>query len=150
VSGSVVARLCQHAKARKTMQVDRSQPEIIWSDGAMFEIARTFPRELQELITNPTLTRDLRPILKRMSPDPAQGWQEAKIVKAGRGQEHAEIESKDGQLTLRVASPYFDYVHGRHPGARIWVKDRLNAVLFIVDGTLRAAVMPIAGPASAR
>ena len=150
VSGSVVARLCQHAKARKIMHVDRSQPEIIWSDGAMFEIARTFPRELQELIANPTSTRDLRLILKRMSPDPAQGWQEAKIVKAGRGQEHAMIESRDGKVTLRVASPYFDYVHDRYPAARISIKDRLNAVLFIVDGTLRAAVMPIAGPASAR
>jgi hypothetical protein len=150
VSDSVVARLCQHVKARKIMQVDRSQPEIIWSDGAMLETARTFPRELQELITNSTSTRDLRLILKRMSPDPAQGWQEAKIIKTGRGQEHAVIQSRDGKITLNVASPYFDYVHGRYPGARLWVKDRLNAVLFIVDGTLRATVMPIAGPAGAR
>ena len=150
VSGSAVTRLCQHVKARKIMYVDRSQPEIIWSDGAMFEIARTFPRELQELIASPTSTRDLRLILKRMSPDPAQGWQEAKIVKLGRGQERAVVESGDGKLTLHVASPYFDYVHERYPGARLWIKDPLNAVLFIVDGTLRASVMPIAGPASAR
>ena len=150
VSGSVVARLCQHVKARKIMYVDRSQPEIVWSDGAMFEIARTFPRELQELIASPTSSRDLRLILKRMSPDPAQGWQEAKILKSGRGQEHAEIQSRDGKITLRLASPYFDYVHDRYPGARIWIKNHLNAVLFLVDGTLRASVMPIAGPASAR
>ena len=150
MSDSVVARLCQHVKARKIMHVDRSQPEIIWSDGAMFEIAHTFPRELQELIATPTSTRDLRLILKRMSPDPAQGWQEAKIIKSARGQEHAVIQSGDGKVTLNVASPYFDYVHERYPSARIWVKDRLNAVLFTLDGTLRASVMPLAGPAVAR
>ena len=150
VGGSVVARLCQHVKARKVIYVDRSQPEIIWSDGAMFEIAKTFPRELQELIASPTSARDLRLILKRMSPDPAQGWQEAKIIKAGRSQEHAVIQSRDGKVTLHVASPYFDYVHERYPGARIWIKSHLDAVLFLVDGTLRASVMPIAGPAGAR
>jgi hypothetical protein len=149
VSASALARLCEHVKGRKIMYVDRSQPEIIWSDGAMFEIARTFPRELQELIANPTSTRDLRLILKRMSPDPAQGWQEAKIVKSGRGQEHAVIQSGDGKVTLHVASPYFNYVHERYPRARIWTRSKLDAVLFVVDGTLRASVMPIAGPGSA-
>ena len=150
VSDSVVARLCQHVKARKIMHVDRSQPEIIWSDGAMFEIARTFPRELEGLIAKPTSTRDLGPIVKRMSPDPAQGWQDAKIVKSGRGQEHATIQSADGKVTLQVASHYFDYLHERYPRARVWIKGNLNAVLFVVDGTLRASVMPIAGTASAR
>jgi len=85
-----------------------------------------------------------------MTPDPAQGWQNAKILKTGRGQDHAVVQSADGEVTLSVASPYFDYVHARYPGARIWVKDRLSAVLFVVDGSLRAAVMPIAGPATAR
>jgi hypothetical protein len=149
VSGAVVSRLCEHVKARKIMYVDRSQPEIIWSDGAMFEIARTFPRELEQLMAAPTATRDLRLILKRMVPDAEQGWQEAKIIRSGRGQERAAIQSRDGKLTLEVASPYFSYLHGRYPGARIWIKDRLNAVLFIVDGTLRGSVMPLAQPAGA-
>lgn len=149
VSGSVVSRLCQHVKARKVLHVDRGQPEIIWSDGAMFEIARTFPREVQELIASSTSTRDLWPVVKRMSPDPAQGWLGAKIVKSGRGQERAVVESTDGKVTLHVASPYFEYLYGRYPNARIWIKSRLNAVLFVVDGNLRASVMPLAMPASA-
>src|SRR3954468_13979282 len=62
VGAGVVTRLCQHVKERKVMLVDRSQPEIIWSDGAMFEIAGTFPREVQELISTPTRTQDLHPV----------------------------------------------------------------------------------------
>jgi hypothetical protein len=150
VSGAVVSRLCEHVKARKIMHVDRSEPEIIWSDGAMFEIAKSFPRELDELLATPTATRDLRPILKRMVPNAEQGWQEAKIVRPGRGPEHAAIQSRDGKLIVEVASPYFAYLHGRYPGARIWLKDPLNPVLFMVDATLRGAVMPIAKAASTK
>lgn len=149
VSGDVVSRLCQHVKARKIMHVDRGQPEIIWSDGAMFEVAKTFPRELEALIAAPTVTRDFQPMLKRMVPDPEQGWQEARIVRSGRGQEHAVVQSKDGKLSLEVASPYFNYLHARYPGARIWIKNPLNAVVFMADKTVRALVMPIAKPATA-
>jgi hypothetical protein len=149
VSGAVVSRLCEHVKARKTIYVDRSQPEIIWSDGAMFEVAKAFPRELEELMAAPTGKPDLRLILKRMVPDPEKGWQEAKVVRSGRGQDRAVVESRDGRLTLDVASPYFGYLDARHPRARIWIKDRLSAVVFMVDGTLHGAVMPMAMPAGA-
>jgi hypothetical protein len=143
VSSGVVTRLCQHVKERKVMLVDRGQAEIIWSDGAMFEIARTFPRELQELQSAPTAVRDLRPVVTRMSANVTEGWQDAKIIRSGRGQEHAVVESKDGKVTARLASPYFDYLHERYPAARIRIKSSMDPVLFVVDGTLRGSIMPI-------
>ena len=146
VSAAATSRLCQHVKQRKTVYVDKTKPEIIWSDGAMFEMARTFPRELQELIATPTETRDMHPTLARMSGKTEEGWQDAKGPRSSRSQEPAVIESADGKITVRVASPYFNYLHERYPKAQLRVKGALNPVLFVVDGTVRAAVMPIAMP----
>src|SRR5262245_54125237 len=114
-SASTTSRLCQHVKERKRMIVDSSKPDIIWSDGAMFEMARTFPRELQELIAAPTAKTDLQPVLSRMSGKTEDGWQDAKPVRSLLGgREHASVESADGKLNLRMASPYFDYLHERY------------------------------------
>ena len=148
VSSGVVSRLSEHVKARKTLYVDRTGPEMIWSDGAMYEVAKTVPRELETLLAPAKGGPDMRAIMKRFTPNPEQGWQEAKIVRSGRGQEPAVIESRDGQHTLDVASPYFDYLHGRYPQARLWIKDRLSPVVLMVDGSVRGMVMPMASSKS--
>ena len=147
-SAGVVSRLSQQVKARKIMYVDRSQGEIIWSDGAMYEITKTVPRELEALLVAPTGSPDMRLILNRFMPKPEQGWQEARIVRSGRGQKPAVIQSKDGQHTLDVAPAYFDYLHERYPNARLWIKDRLAPVVLMVDGAIRGMVMPLAKPNS--
>lgn len=140
------AALCQQVKQRKTVIVDKTKPEIVWSDGAMFEVARTFPRELQELIDAPTATRDLHTLLSRMSGKAEEGWLDAKTPRPPRGGAHAIVESTIGSVTLHLASPYFNYLHERYPGARLRIKGPLDPILFFVDGTVRAAVMPIAMP----
>ena len=147
-SAGAVSRLSQHVKARKILYVERSQGEIIWSDGAMYEITKTVPRELETLLAPAKGGPDMRGILNRFTPKPEQGWQEAKIVRSGRGEEPAVIQSKDGQHTLEVASAYFDYLHERYPKARFWLKDRLSPVVLMVDGSVRGMVMPLAKPNS--
>jgi hypothetical protein len=106
-----------------------------------------FSRELQELLAAPTSTRELRSAITRLSDDSKPEWQDAKIVKSGRGAERAVLESKDGKVTLHVASPYFDYIHERYPGARLRIKNNLSPVLFKVGATVRACVMPVEMPA---
>ena len=148
VSAGVVSRLSEHVKTRKTLYVDRTGPEMIWSDGAMYEVTKSVPRELEALLAPAKGGPDMQAIMKRFTPQAEQGWQEAKIVRSGRGQEPAVIESKDGQHTLDVAAPYFDYLHGRYPKARLWLKDRLSPLVFMVDGNVRAMVMPMASSKS--
>src|SRR5579862_8335160 len=50
----VIQRLCQHITDRKTVIVDNNQPDNMWSDGAMLEVATDFPAPLAKLISQPT------------------------------------------------------------------------------------------------
>ena len=143
VSSGTAARLCEFVKARKTMHVDKTGPETIWSDGAIFEVARTFPRELQELIAAPTVTRDLQLFLTRMTGKTEQGWQDASGPRSSR-QDHAAVESADGKIKVRVASPYFNYLKERYPRAQLRIQSAYSPILFVIDGAVRAAVMPVA------
>jgi hypothetical protein len=147
-SAGAVSRLTEQMKTRKNIYVDRTGPEMIWSDGAMYEVTKSVPRGLEASLAPAKGGPDMRAILARFTPKAEQGWQEAKIVRSGRGQEPAVIESKDGKHTLDVASAYFDYLHERYPKARLWIKDRLTPVVFVVDGNVRAMVMGLAKPNS--
>jgi hypothetical protein len=114
----------------------------------MYEITKTVPRELEALLAPAKGGPDMRGILNRFTPKSEQGWQEAKIVRSGRGEEPAVLQSNDGQHTLDVASAYFDYLHERYPNAHLWIKDRLAPVVLTVDGNTRGMVMPMAKPNS--
>jgi hypothetical protein len=140
-SATTTARLCDQLKQRKVMYVDKTKPDTLWSDGAIFEMARAFPRELQALIDAPTRTQDLHLFLSRMTGKTEEGWQDGSAPRLSRGPEHAVIESADGKIKVRVASAYFNYLNERYPRAKLRVKDNLSPILFVVDGTVRAVVM---------
>jgi hypothetical protein len=141
-SAGAVTRLCEHVKARKNLVVDRSKPDIIWTDGAMFEIAPSFPRELQELMSTPTSSRDLHSVITKLSDDTTPDWQDAKPARSSRG-ERVAVESKDGKITVSLASQYCDYMRERYPNAQIRIKGEFNPVLFKVGGKVRGAIMPV-------
>lgn len=141
VSSGVVARLCEHVKARKMFLVDTSQSEVIWSDGAVFEMAKSFPSGVQELITTSTSKRELRPAVTRWYTAQKTDYQDGKIGRSSGG--NTTVTSADGKVTLKVATPYMDYLKERYPRARIRVKSEMDPILFMVDDTVRGAVMAI-------
>ena len=143
-SDAVVSRLCQHVTQRKILHVDKSQPEIIWSDGAMLEVAKTFPAAVEEMISGATSLRDLRPVLRRLVSDRASEWKDARFSRSPKGDGYAQVQSSDGTLTLTVASAYFNYLKDRYPRARIRVRSTLDPIIFVIDDSIRATVMPIA------
>ena len=97
VSSRTVAQLCEHVKTKKLLLVDRSRSEIIWSDGAMMEVARSFPSELEQLISSPTAARDLQPMIIQIMRNLSEGAQDAKVLDQGRGKDFVVVESADGQ-----------------------------------------------------
>jgi hypothetical protein len=142
-SSGAVARLCQAVKERKQMVVDNQQPEIIWSDGAMFEVASRFPGPVQELISTAKSHRDLKPIIARMKAGLGPEWKAATVTRSSGGDTHRTVKSSDGTLSVRVASAYMDYLRERYPNAQLRIKDELQPVLFLAGDTVRAAVMPV-------
>jgi hypothetical protein len=142
LGSDAVARLCQAVKDRKQMIVDNAQAEIIWSDGAMFEVAGKFPPALEELIAAAKNHRDLKPTITRMSRDLAE-WKDASISRSPKGDGFRVVKSSDGELSLTVSSAYIDYLRERYPNARIRIKAELQPILFLVGGVVRGAVMPI-------
>jgi hypothetical protein len=138
-----VARLCQAVKERKQIIVDREQAEVIWSDGAMFEVASKFPAALQELISASKDNRNLKPTIARMTAGLGPDWKDADLTRSAIGEAHRTVRSSDGTLSLKVSAAYIDYLKERYPNARVRIKGEFQPVVFLVGDTLRGAVMPI-------
>src|SRR5262249_39086227 len=135
--GDVVARLCQHlTRDRRKVLVDTSQPETIWSDGAIFEIAANYPPALQEMISHPTGNRDIRSFVKTLVPRLPAEWKEASIKTSPRGDRYFSIQSNDGTVTATIDALYVEYVQYRYPTAMVKVKGEFEPVVFLVDGQL--------------
>ena len=141
-----VARLCQAVKERKKMIVDKEQPEVIWSDGAMFEVASRFPAPLQELISASQENRSLKPVIARMAAGLGPDWKDATVSRSPSGDPHRTVKTSDGTISVRASSAYVDYLKERYPNARVRLKGELEPILFLVGDTIRAAVMPIRSP----
>ena len=144
---SAVARLCQAVKDRKQMIVDKAQAEVIWSDGAMFEVNTKFPATVQELISASKDIRDLKPAIARLTAGP--DWKDATVSRSSSGDPHRTVKSSDGTVSLKASSAYMDYVKERYPNARVRIKGEFQPIVFMVGDTVRAAVMPIRSAAPA-
>ena len=105
-----VARLCQAVKERKQVIVDNEQPEIIWSDGAMFEVAAKFPAAVQELISASKDRRNLKPTIARMNAGLGPDWKDATLSRSPSGETYRTVKSSDGAVSVRVSSAYLDYL----------------------------------------
>jgi hypothetical protein len=123
--------------------VDNAQPEIIWSDGAMFEVASKFPAALQELISASNNHRDLKPVIARMAADLGVNWKDATVSRSPKGEKFRTVRSADGTLSVTVSSAYIDYLKERYPKARVRIKGDLQPVIFLVGDAIRGAIMPI-------
>lgn len=141
-SSGAVARLCQAVRERKQMIVDNEQSEIIWSDGAMFEVAGKFPPALQELISAAKDHRNLKPAITRMAGNPTE-WKDASVSRSPKGDAFRIVKSSDGTLSVTVSSAYIDYLRERYPKARVRIKGEFQPVLFLVGDTVRGAIMPL-------
>jgi hypothetical protein len=140
-SAASVARLVEQINQRKTMMVDKSEPEMVWSDGAMLEVNKTFPGPIQEVISRSTNDRPMRPIIARFLANKPEEWKDARI--GASRDNYVVVESTDGKLKLHVAAVYMNYLRERYPRAKVRVQGELSPVLFMIDGAVRATVMPI-------
>jgi len=143
----VIDRLCQHIlENRKKMILDggTNQTETIWSDGAILEIGRNFPPALQKLISKPTMYRDIGSTVQQLgstASDPQ--WKDAAAAPITQGQRYVKIQSLDHKVSVKVESLYIEYLQQRCPKAQIRVKEERGPAVFIVNGRVRAAIMPV-------
>lgn len=124
------------------MIVDIDQTTIVWSDGAILEVGTDFPRELQELISRPTRYHDIRSFLNQLNAD-APEWTKAFTTRSERGDRYAVIRSPDQKISTTVESLYVEYLVQRYPAADIRIKGQFEPIIFVVDGEIRASVMPV-------
>jgi len=143
----VIDRLCQHiVENRKKMILDgaTNQTETIWSDGAILEVGTNFPPALQKLISKPTMYRDIGSTLQRLGSSASDSqWKEAAAAPISQGQRYLKIQSLDHKVTVQVESLYIEYLQQRCPKAQIRVKEERGPAVFIVNGRVRAAIMPV-------
>lgn len=142
-SQDVVARLCQHiVQKRQKMIVDTNQAEIVWSDGAILEVGTNFPSKLENLIARPTHYHDIRSLVKQLDAV-STSWTEAFVTRSARGDSFATIRSSDGTISVSVESVYAEYLGQRYPTAVIRIRGESGPIIFVVDGQIRASVMPV-------
>jgi hypothetical protein len=142
-SSDVVARLCRHVQKRQKMFVDTSQAEIVWSDGALLEVGTSFPSDLRKLISRPTHHHDLHSFVKQLATARASPWRDATVSPAARDARYTHIQSSDGKIRTSVESLYVEYLTQRYPAAMIQVRGEFEPVLFVVNGKVRASLMPV-------
>ena len=143
-SSDVVTRLCQHiVQDRKKMIVDTSQPEIVWSDGALLEIGTSFPKDLQELISHPSRQHDIRSFVNQLANRNDSDWREASVTRSSRGDRYSTIKSLDGKISTMVESLYIEYLGHRYPTASIRIRGEFEPIIFVVGDQIRGSVMPV-------
>ncbi len=142
-SPDAVTRLCQHiVKKRQRMIVDTNQAEIVWSDGAILEVGTTFPNGLQELISRPKRHHDIRSFLTKLDTKSPQ-WRDASVACSSHGDSFSIIQTPDGKISSTVESLYVEYLGQRYPTAIIRMRGKLEPIIFVVDGEVRASLMPV-------
>jgi len=125
------------------MIVDTNQAEIIWSDGAILEVGTNFPSGLQELISRPSHYHDIRSFVRKLEEESKTEWRDASASPSPRNPRYASIRSNDGKITTLVDWLYVEYLHQRYPSAVIRIRGEFEPVIFLVDGRIRASVMPL-------
>lgn len=139
----IITRLCRHIIGqRHKMIIDIDPGTMVWSDGAILEVGTDFPPQLQELISRPTGYQDIRSFLRGLGAD-APEWRRASVGRSERGDRYAAIRSSDQMISTTVESLYVEYLAQRFPSADIRIKGQLEPVIFLVDGEIRACVMPV-------
>ena len=78
-SETAVELLCSLIAARRTMVVNKVGSDVLWSDGAMFEIGGRFPPRLQRMISVPTRRHDARPYLAALQASLNAEWLPAAV-----------------------------------------------------------------------
>jgi hypothetical protein len=142
-SPDVITRLCQHiVQKRQKMIVDTNQAEIVWSDGAILEVATNFPGGLQELISRPTHYHDIRSFLAGLDAKSSQ-WKDASVTRSSRGDSYATVRTLDGKISTTVESIYVEYLGQRYPAATIRMRGELDPIIFVLDGEVHASLMPV-------
>ena len=143
-NNEVVDRLCRHILLnRQKVIVDTNQAELVWSDGAILEIAEHFPPGLHEIISQPSHYHDIRSFLKQFEGARATNWKQASVERSARGKRYAIVKSRDEAVSALVESLYLDYLKARYPKAQIRIREKFEPIIFVVGNEIRASVMPL-------
>jgi hypothetical protein len=146
-SETAVELLCSLIAARRTMVVNKVGSDVLWSDGAMFEIGGRFPPRLQRMISAPTRRHDARPYLAALQASLNAEWSPAAVDAQTRSDGQArgvDVRSSRGATRVRIDPIYLDYLLYRFPAAGLFVRGDRDPVLFVAEGRIKAAVMPLA------
>ena len=142
-SPDVITRLCQHiVQKRQKVIVDTNHAEIVWSDGAILEVATNFPGGLRELISRPSHYHDIRSFVTGLDAKSPQ-WRDASVTRSTRGDSYATVRTSDGKISTTVESLYVEYLGQRYPAATIRMRGEFDPIIFMVDGEVRASLMPV-------
>ena len=140
---NTVKKLVRHVRTRSKMILDTNGTEMVWSDGAILEVGTNFPAQLQEIISQPTAHTEIHPFIEQFDSGNAPGWKDASTSPSPRRRGCSVVRSSDGTVSAVVQSVYVEYLHQRYPAMKIRVKSDQDPVLFVVDGQIRSAVMPM-------
>src|SRR6266516_486298 len=124
------------------MIVDTNQTEIVWSDGAILEISTNFPTSLQELISRPTHYHNIRSFVTQLDAKSSQ-WRDASLTRSPRGDSYAIVRTSDGKVSTSVESLYVEYLGQRYPTATVRMRVEFEPIILVVDGEIRASLMPV-------
>lgn len=138
--GDALAALIK--KQGREVLVDTSDGETIWSDSAVLERNKTFPKSIVALIASPSPDRKLEPgkVAGFLSSyqQHRDGYAPGAVERAG-----PSCFVVRGALRALVNCTYVDYLQARYPGANFFVHGALEPVLLLEQDRLHAMLMPM-------
>jgi hypothetical protein len=133
-------RLARQVENRQKLFVNKVGDELVWSDGAILERGKAFPKQLAELIAKPTEQKDVLTFLNDV--ERRQGeWHPARIQRLGTGDFDCQVN--DGMVAIDVNCIYVNYLESRWRKAGFKLRAPLEPILLVEDGHVRAALMPV-------
>ena len=137
-----VEKIVSESKKRETLTVDISGPIRIWSDGAFIEAGTNFPKQIEKLIENPTIKRDLSTFWLDLQSRFSREWERIYIDGDIDKDGFIYIETPSSDV-FAINSVYFDYVIARFPNAHFHVKDPVSPIIITSNDIISAAIMPM-------
>ncbi|MEM9478064.1 MAG: hypothetical protein AAGA58_00225 [Verrucomicrobiota bacterium] len=132
-----------HAKvSRGKIILDADEATRIWSDGAFLELGETFPDPIEEMLATPTHTHDISPFLADLNSRMDSEWTDARFATGLNESALVDVQSLTSKASSQIEPLYRDYIRVRFPNATIRIKDSTSPILVVIDGAIRASVMP--------
>jgi hypothetical protein len=134
------------ASHQRKVITDTNSARILWSDGVILEITDRLPLTIHSLLIDTPYHTDLRTVLNGVHEQLRAEYHPARIREKSSREGYVEFESATPKIQAFVNPVYVAYVQARYPGSTVLLRGNYEPVVFMVEGKVRALILPFKLP----